>query len=213
MAIQHYIVAQPTDLPISVAEAKEELELIGQAHDSKIARKISAARSIWERYTGRAAVPQQWVFVIESELAREGGRTLVGSAGAGSAQVESRIACRHTVELPKVPFVSVDKVESKDAIDEDYTEPTVDQDYRIDPQANMGRLIWNLDAALPSFRRITYTAGYNPGELPAEYQETILKLTVFGFENRGDIESKLPTSLVAELRGQSTGTNNAGYWS
>lgn len=195
-----------------MAEVKEDLELIGQAHNSKITRQIGAARGIWERYTHRAAVPQQWVFIVESEFAREGGQTLVGTAGAGRAQTESLVACRRVLELPMVPFVSVDGVQYKDCIEDAYVAAVVDDDYTVEPDANMGRLIWSNDKALPAFRRIVYTSGYDAGEMPAEYQETLLKLVVFLFENRGDVESKLPTSLMSELKGQGTGTN-VGYWS
>lgn len=210
MSIQHYPITQPTALPVSLAEAKDELELIGHAHDSKVTRQIGAARAIWERHTKRAAVPQQWAFVVESDAAAEDYENLVGGPAGGRAQTQSLIACRRVLELPRVPFVSVDAVYSKEKVTDEYA--AVDAaDYSVEDTEQRGRVTWNEGVSIPPFRKIEYTAGYSAGALPADYQETILKLVVFLFENRGDVESKIPTAIMGEMMSQKTGTI-AGYW-
>lgn len=210
MAIQHDPIAQPTELPVSLAEAKEELELIGHAHDSKVTRQISAARIIWERHTKRAAVRQQWAFTVESDAAAQDYENLVGGPAGGRSQTQSLMSQRRVIELPRVPFVSVDAVQSKEKVTDVYA-TTDAEDYTVETTQQRGRVIWNSGVSLPPFRKITYTCGYAAGELPADYQETILKLVVFLFECRGDVESKLPTSIVGEMSSQKTGTL-AGYW-
>ncbi|MEL6106668.1 MAG: hypothetical protein AAFU85_11545 [Planctomycetota bacterium] len=207
MAIQLYRDDQPTVLPFSVDEARDELELVGHAHDSKIIRKIHAATRIWERYTKRAAVPQTWVYVVESELAAQAGHVVSGGLVEGRAQTETALACRPVLELPRPPVISVDKVESREDIEDDYSE-TDAADFKIEADSavdDIGRVIWLPGKTVPSFRRITFSCGYDGGELPPECQETILKMVVHSFHNRGDMETKWPTALKSELHGQIAG--------
>lgn len=211
MAIQLYQTQHPTELPVSVAEAKDEVELIGHAHDAKLARKIGAAREIWERHTKRASVSQKWRLIIESEFARDDYQSFVGGTVAGAVITESQLACRRVVELPWPPIVSVDQVQSRTSITDDWADVDAD-DYVVDLTAEVGRVTWKSTATLPPFRQIDFTAGYETGNLPADAMETILKLVVFLFENRGDVESKIPTAIMGELQSQATGTRG-GYYS
>lgn len=114
------------------------------------------------------------------------------------------------LELPAIPVITVDSVQVKQCVQDEYADAEATA-YTVRIVDGSASVTWLPGESVPPFRRIEYTAGYED-DLPEDFQETILKLVVHSFTERGDVESRIPRALMSELRSQSTG-RQPGYWS
>lgn len=182
MDFAHKLESREPGLAVSIDEAREQLE-VDESFDAKLNLWIPAAVGEYERMTRRALMPQIW-------------------------SLESQDAVR-AIELPRPPLISVDEVQSKDLLEDDWVDVAAD-DYTLEANRSPARLTWVDDQ--PRFVRVVYTCGYeSPDDIPPEFKLSILQLITFIAENRGDVEAKLPIALKAMIDGQSTGTR-VGYW-
>lgn len=180
----HKLLSLESGTAVSLNEARDQINIPDDSFDSRLALWIPAATEEFERLTRRALVPQQWLF-------------------------ESQDAVRE-IELPRPPLISVDEVNIKDRLEDDW-ETITDADYELQSNRSPASLTW-LDEQ-PRFVQVTYTAGYEDLSLiPAEYKISILQLITHLSENRGDVEARLPMVLKARIAGQGAGTK-LGYWS
>lgn len=182
MDFAHQLLSREPGLVVSLEEAREQLE-VDEDFDAKLNLWIPAAVGEYERMTRRAMMPQTW-------------------------SLESQDAVR-AIELPRPPLISVDEVQSKDQLQDDWVD--VDsEDYSIESTRSPARLTWIGDQ--PRFVRVVYTCGYqSPDDVPPEFKLSILQLLTFISENRGDVDARMPIALRAMIDGQSTGTR-VGYW-
>ncbi|MEM0926108.1 MAG: hypothetical protein AAGJ83_08735, partial [Planctomycetota bacterium] len=122
----------------------------------------------------------------------------------------SLVSCRRVLELPQLPVISVEKVQVKECVEDSFADAEA-ATYAVQTNDGSAIVTWVQGESIPPFRRIEYTAGY-ANDFPEDYQETILKLVVHLFFQRGDVDAVIPRALMAELRSQSTGAH-AGYFS
>jgi uncharacterized phiE125 gp8 family phage protein len=174
----------PTIDAVTLAEARDYLEISGTDSDVKINRVLASAIGMFERHTRRALALQTWVFEV--------------SAPCGP------------IELPRPPLAEIVSCMSRENATDDWA--AVDEDdYVLDADRSPAQLTWSNGP--PNHVRVEYRCGHaDRSDIPSDYITSVLQLVVFLFENRGDVESKLPISLRAMLDDQRSGTA-ANYFS
>lgn len=181
----HYRTVEPsqTEFAIELDEAREYLDIPGAYQDDKLCTLILDAQEEFQRLTHRAIVPQTFVYEECSPW--------------------------NNIELPLPPVTAIVSVKSKDNLEDAWV--AVDSaDYIVDITRSPAEIVW-IDSR-PEFVQVTYECGYAAGSAPANFKVTLLQLIAFVFENRGDIEARMPTALKSRLQGQSAGTV-LGFWS
>lgn len=179
----HKLLSRESGTVVSLAEARDQIEIPDDSFDTKLNLWIPAATAEFERLTRRALLPQTWLLETEDVV--------------------------RSIELPRPPLIEIDSVFSKQNLEDEWEE--VDEaDYTLQTNRSPARLTW-VDSQ-PCFIKVTYQAGYeDPADIPADYKLTILQLIAFIAENRGDVDAKLPIALKSMIGGQSAGTK-IGYW-
>lgn len=175
----------PQELPVSLRQAKRQLELplSSTERDEQILLLLDAAVSNFENMTRRAMLPQTWVFESTDPIC--------------------------AVELPRSPLKSITSVESRELLTDSWVAVAA-EDYSIEDTRQPARLTWVNQ--IPRRVRVTYVAGFNTAtEVPTNFKLTILQLVTHYFENRGDVAATLPVSLKGMIESQRAGTL-AGYW-
>lgn len=179
----HKLLSRESGLAVSLAEAREQIEVSDDSFDAKLGLWIPAATDQFESLTRRALIPQTWL-------------------------LESEDAVR-AIELPRPPLIEVTEVNFKDRLEDEWQ--AADEDtYVLQDNRSPARITWLDDQ--PRFVQVEYTAGYvDQADIPSQYKLSILQLIAFISENRGDVEAKMPIALKSLIAGQSAGTK-LGYW-
>lgn len=146
--------------PISLERAKQHLRVVVPDEDDYIASLITAARGMAEGRLNRALVQRQLVAAFPTWCSR--------------------------MALPKPPLVSVDSVTY---LDTDGAQQSF-AGYDVYENETPAVLAPSYGAALPALRwrpdaiRVTYTAGYADGEVPAQIIAWMLLVIGTLYENR-----------------------------
>lgn len=169
------LITAPTSEPITIAEAKAHLRVVGADDDAYIATLIVAARQAAEQATGRALMVQTWEVSFE------------------------QFKCG--MKLPKPPIVSVTSIKY---LDLDGSLQTLDpgqyelNDYEepveiLRPYA----VIWPATQRHENAVRIRYVAGYaSAATVPQEIKSWMLLRIGLLYENRESVVAGVP---LAEL--------------
>lgn len=178
MDFSHRQTVRPTTQPVTIDEARDYLEQPGNDADTKIFRAIDSAAAMFERHTRRALMLQTWTL---------------------------ETSCKTTaIELPRPPLVSIVSCQSRQETTDDWAD-VLASDYVLEADRSPARMTWT--EPQPPYLKIVYQCGYaDRSELPSDYITSVLQLVTFLFENRGDVEAKLPISLKAMLDEQRAGT-------
>jgi uncharacterized phiE125 gp8 family phage protein len=164
------LVTPATKLPVTLAEAKANLQYGASDKDTFIEGLVQAATSHLEGRTGilgRALVTQTWEARFDGFPCRYGGR----------------------IELPMPPLQSVDWVKYVDAAGVVQTIP--DTDYVVDAQHLIGRVrpaygkAWPVPRCEEGSVRIQFKAGYGePAAVPTPIKQAINLLVGHWWLNR-----------------------------
>ena len=161
------LVTAPVSEPITLAEAKKQLELspTDTAHDAQLSLLIQAAREQWEADTDSACLTQTWKVTAEEFYDDE-------------------------IYLPKRPVQSITHIKYYDSGDVLQTLST--SVYDLDQSCRAVRLknlqVWPAVSDRWDAITITYVAGYAQSYLvPAIAKQAMLLLVGYYFDaNRGD---------------------------
>lgn len=171
--------------PVSVVDAREQLNIIGSDDDAMITRAIGAATRKFERHTRRALLEQSYRLEIENN--------------------------NGPIEIPRPPLVSIDSIKSKQQLTDSWTTVAAD-DYTLQSSREPAQITWD-SGTTPPYVQIDFTCGYaTSDDVPEDYRMSILQLVAFMYENRGDVEAKIPLALRGMLDSQRVGCVT-GYWS
>lgn len=176
----------PTIEPVSLDEVKLHCRIEDDIEDTLIMGKITAAREWCEQFTRRALVRKTLTLVLDSwPVIRE-------------------------LELPQPPLVAVTAIQCITAAAETITLNTANFD--VDNIGAPGR-ISPIGGGWPSEKlkqiggvQITYTAGWEPNQVPQAIRESILMLVSHLIENRGVVSTgntiprEMPFSVKMLLR-------------
>jgi uncharacterized phiE125 gp8 family phage protein len=161
---QAMLVTPPAFEPVTLAEAKKQLELspTDTAHDAHLSLLIQAAREQWEADTDSAVITQTWKVYAEAFDDDE-------------------------IYLPKRPVQSITSIKYYDSTGVQRTLST--SVYDLDPTERSVNLktnqVWPVVEDRWDAIEINYVAGYTSAAMvPAIYKQAILLLIGKYFENR-----------------------------
>lgn len=150
----HKVITSPADEPVSVEEVKNHLRIDSENEDVQLIEFITAAREYGEDYTRRAFATQTIEMMMDE------------------------FPYTDYIELPAPPLQSVTSVKYKDSAGVETT-MTVNNDYIVDTDSDIGRIVLPYGATWPSFTaysvnpiRIRYQAGYTA--LPSVFKNAML---------------------------------------
>lgn len=178
------LVTAPATEPVTLAEAKAQLNVTDTEQDTYITSLIAIAREAVEAFTGRAFVSQSWKAVYEDW---PNDKALI---------------------LPRPPLVSVSSVKYFPRTGAEVTLAT--DYYKVDIVASPGRICLKYDWTLPSLSFdyenpiiVAYTAGYTT--VPALVKHAILLTIRHWYDNRtpvvvGTTTAVIPLSVQTLLR-------------
>lgn len=163
------LVASPTTEPVSVADAKKQLELAPSytAHDQHLATLITAARQYVENHTGIACMTQTWDLVTD------------------------RLPCSdEPVYLPKYPVASITSIKYYDTSGVQQTWSSAN--YVLSTGRNPCTVRLGYGKTWPTYRlqadgiAVRFVAGYGATSTaaPAALRQAILLLVAHWFEQR-----------------------------
>lgn len=154
--------------PISLERAKQHLRVVFSDEDEYIASLITAARCMAEERLNRTLVQRQLVATFSSWSER--------------------------MRLLKPPIVSVDAVEY---VDVDGAVQTFDG---FDSIGSHVSLAYGVSAPAMRYRadavRVTYTAGYPEGEVPAPIMQWMLLVIGALYENRENMTAGVKVEMI-----------------
>jgi uncharacterized phiE125 gp8 family phage protein len=163
---------EPTELPVSLAEAKAQCRVLHDDEDDLLDGLIAAATSMVEDYTGRSLMAQTWRLTIDEFADR--------------------------ILLPRGP---VQSVSAFTVLPQTGSAATVDSAlYALDNESDPAAIVRQPSASWPTPGdrvnpiSITYLAGYDT--VPAAIKHAILMLVGNWFRNR---ETLLTGTTVAEM--------------
>lgn len=192
MMIIPQLLAPPARYPLSIDEAKSQLNIIETPDwDARIAGLIAAATSYVENYTGRALITRGYKGFLDHwpRLAEVSG--MAQDYGAPGPWPEpSAWLTRRWVEIPRPPLQAISAVTTFD--DDDNATVWDVSSYYVDTSSTVGRLVRRRDACWPPVCRaangieIQWTSGYgdSPGDTPEPIRHAMLLLISHWFENR-----------------------------
>lgn len=161
--------------PITLAQAKDHLRVVGADEDAYITGLIVAAREAAEGRTQRALVPRNEVLALECWPA--------------------------AIRLPWPPLQAVTGIEYDDQDDTEQTVP--DSGYRVNSYVEPARITrkgtegWPTVLAGDAVIRVRYRTGYaSPSSVPASLRQWMLLAIGTMYENR---ESAAPCAQIYEL--------------
>jgi uncharacterized phiE125 gp8 family phage protein len=161
------LVTAPSVEPVSLSEAKAQLNVTSSSQDTYINTLIKTARRQVERYLKRALITQTW---------------------------KVHYHCFHSVmELPYPPITSVTHVKYYDDAGVQQTLSTAF--YWEDLKSEPGKIMRKYDAVFPEVFpgrpnavEIQYVAGYGDADdVPEDIKHAILMLITDYYDNRGEI--------------------------
>ncbi len=182
---------EPTEEPVSLAEAKLHCRIDGTEEDSYINALIVAARRHVESRLGQALCETAFVLRLDS------------------------FPCG-VLELPNAPLISVENVK---CIDVNGTEQTVATTvYDVDIASRPGRLrpkfgqFWPVTRSQMNSVSVEFTAGYgDAADVPKTIKQAILLLVGHWYKTRevvniGNIVTVIPVAVDALLAGEWNGS-------
>jgi hypothetical protein len=206
--------------PVTLSDMKAHLALSPDFTDDDdlITSLISAARQDAEDYLGRSLVQQQWLFALDSFPT-----FFVGNQAPSIPSYDSfgnftglqPVINPQSIQLPRPPLVSVDKVQYVDVTN---TMQTLDPStYQVDTISQPGRLLpawgaqWPATAAVANAVEITFTAG--TGVIPPNTILAIKLRAATYYANREEYMAGNPTtdSVFERMLGSQGRTNIFGY--
>lgn len=163
------VVTAPTEEPISLEEAKENLRFAGDYESDRIRALIKAARIYCERATGKAFVTQTLKLTLDAFT-----------------------EC--VIRLPRPPLVSVSSIKYDDTAG---TEQTLSTSYYVvDASQEPGRValaygqVWPCTYEQIGAVRITYVAGFGGAStVPETIKQAMHLLIAHWFQNREAVGS------------------------
>lgn len=170
--------------PVSLAEAKAQLRVDGNAEDAFITSLIITSRLQVEAILGLALVAQSWTWRLDAWP-------------------------RHEIDLPLRPVLAIDSIRVQRA---DLTfAPVAASEFSLDGNGMPARLL-PIGAALPDPGvarlgiEIAFTAGFGStaGEIPAPLRQAVLLLVAHWFEHRepivaGATATRFPDAVIGLL--------------
>lgn len=185
---QYQLVTAPALLPITVQDAKEQLNLSGNDDDVYIKTLINTATLFVEKFISRQLVTQTWALYADC------------------------FPYRQEIAIKKRPLSSVTTVEYYPS-DWDKMAPRTTYaatNYTI-TQATEGRdavifrfedSTWPDTYAIRQAVRIEFICGQAVADIPQDLKQAISMIVTFLFENRGDCcdENSLPGNIMALLQ-------------
>lgn len=169
-------IVDPTESPVSVAEARSHLGLFHNGDDSLISLYIDAATSNLDGaqgILGRTLVAQTWELTYDS------------------------FPCS-AIKVPLPPLVSVESIKYLDADGVEQTLPTTEYTVDVDNQPGWVAPVasWPTTFETINAVRIRFVAGYGAaGKVPAAIRAAILLMVADLYENReGAITGTIHTS-------------------
>lgn len=170
----------PAMEPVSLAEIKAHLRVIGTDEDGTISAYLQTAHEMCELESRRAFITQTLTLSLEMW------------------PIYDRIL------LPRPPLQSITSVTYVDYANVTHTMPA--SDYLADTSSEPGRLILAYDKSWPTATlrpgpaiTITFVAGYgNAAAVPARYKQAIRLLTGHFYENREQVVAT-PGVTVAQM--------------
>lgn len=187
------LVSPPATTPVSLEEAKAHLVVDHAADDDLILLLIAAATTYAEDFCHRVFVAQTWQALFPA----------FPVAPPSNPCADVYLELRRGTLVPDGLVVKY--------LDTNGTEQTLDAStYLVDDASDPGRLRLAPDASWPSVQtrwdavRVTYTAGWNEGEVPAPIKQAVLLLVSQMYEHRvpevsGTIVSPVRFSFEALL--------------
>jgi uncharacterized phiE125 gp8 family phage protein len=177
------VVTQPTAEPVTLAEARDQLNITHTTHDAFIAACVVAARQMAEHELQRSLVAQTFQLSLDEFPSGE-------------------------IELPMGPIpqegaLSIVSVKYTDTAG---VEQTVDPaDYELDAYSNVPRLVpvdgWPTSSTeVMNAVRIRYTSGHaSPGTVPLAVRQWILLQAADLYENRQATAAGTQPTYVGRL--------------
>lgn len=185
--MDYRVITAVTTEPLTSTEVKLHLRVDDTTEDNLITILITAAREYCENYTGRALATQ----TVEAYFDTFGSDDYL--------------------ELPRPPLQSVTSVIYKDSAGTETT-MTVNTDYIVDSNSNVGRIVLPYGETWPSFTaypvnpiKITYVCGYyTSNSIPKSIKQAMLLLIGHWYANRetvliGAISKQLEFTVSALL--------------
>lgn len=164
------------------------------AHDSHLTRIIGAVTRDVERHTRRALITQTWQLKLREFRATRRillPRPPLASIGSIVYFNDSGVSTTLSSALYQVATGSTPG----------FVEPAYGQDWPS-TRAETAEAI-----------TITYTCGYGdePDDIPEEFQNVIIELSVFRFTSRGDVDAAIPKHIKWALDSLKCGTKFEYY--
>jgi uncharacterized phiE125 gp8 family phage protein len=154
------LITPPVNKPVSLAEAKDHLRIIGTSEDTYISALIGAATDVAEKITGRQLEPATYDLFL-NEFPATG-----------------------PISIPLPPLQSVQFVSFTDVDGVEKTVSAFETDTvngRVSPAYGEN---WPTARDVPNAVRVRFTAGYPTGATPAAIRAAILLLCGALYENR-----------------------------
>lgn len=162
------IVTPPASEPVTLSEAKAQLNVTSSSQDTQITRLITVARRQVERYLKRALITQTWKVYYN--------------------------CFHHCMEIPYPPLQSVTHVKYFDdaGVQQTLTESDF---YWVNSEHEPAQIVRKYDAVFPEILagrpnavEIQYVAGYGDADdVPEEIRHAILMLVTDYYDNRGEV--------------------------
>lgn len=175
------LLSAPSDEPVTISEAREQLRIDDTNEDMLLASLIGAARQAFEEHTGCQLMPAVWQQQMSAWPA--GGR----------------------IRLGRWPVLSVGAITYRDTLGLEQTLPV--SAYHVISQTDGGgeivraeHAVWPATAARPDAVSISFTAGH--ALLPPLYRRIVLMLVGVLYRHReADAELDLAPFVRQYLRG------------
>ena len=176
------LVTAPASEPVSLAEAKAQLRLVGSDDDQLVTSLITAARRVVEARTGLCLMAQEWL-CLRDDWPEDG-----------------------VVELPVSPLLAVEEI---GVFGDDDTKAVIDPaHYFLDAASRPPRVVlrgsrlWPIPGRAVNGIGIKVLAGFGPlaSSVPQPLRQAIELLVAHFFAQRGDeAGERLPLALPALL--------------
>lgn len=201
----------PAVEPLSLADAKEQLEFDGSDRDDFITALIVSARERCEKYTGRALITQTWTMYMDRWPNADGYSRTPWWQGVRDGAVSELIGGRQALTIPKAPLQSITSIKAYD--DSDTATTLASSAYYVDTATQPGRVVLRDSAATPTPTRVAnglevvFVAGYGDAasDVPSALVQGMKMLVAHWFENReqvviGASVSQIPDGVQATWR-------------
>ncbi|WP_422363177.1 head-tail connector protein [Pyruvatibacter mobilis] len=201
----------PAVEPLSLSDAKEQLEFDGSDRDDFIEALITSARQRCEKYTGRALITQTWTMYMDRWPDAGWGSKAPWWQGVRDGAVSELTGGRQALTIPKAPLQNITSIKTYD--DSDTATTLASSAYYVDTATQPGRVVLRDSAATPTPTRVAnglevvFVAGYGDAasDVPSALVQGMKMLVAHWFENReqvviGASVSQIPDGVQATWR-------------